>query len=268
MDLPVCSVVPPQLLDALASSNDLRTQQSALGTLARSHHVRNRRKQHFHAKNQMPKFSLDQVSDHDHQVGEDARLHGIVPDQILQHVVGSTATDQADRDLAQRIMDIKQSLQNTASTNTSANTSTPAVKLNRQVYDMRHVVQRNGKDDQTFELLPGTIVRSEGSEAISDLAANQAYDNCGIVLSFFREVFSFALFDDPLAPIISSIHFENGYQNAQWIGAPVRQMIYGDGGHDLCNFTACLDVIGHEMTVSSSPFLLFQLVRLTLRSMR
>jgi Zn-dependent metalloprotease len=34
------------------------------------------------------------------------------------------------------------------------------------------------------------------------------------------------------------------------------QMVFGDGGTMLYNFTKCIDVIGHEMTVSvtQSPF--------------
>lgn len=244
MESLVCSVVPPHLLDALAASEDHHTRQAALDTLLRSHHVRDRRQQHFHAKNR----TFEQDGEDGYQNAAQPILRGIVPDQILEHVVVSAA-DPADRELAQRTIDIKAQLQKDV---LPAPGTTISGSLNRQIYDMQHVVKQIGKHDETFQLLPGTLVRSEGAAPVSDLAANQAYDNCATVLAFYWEVFGYAFLDDRTAPIVSSIHFENGYQNAQWVGAPARQMIYGDGGRDLGNFTACLDVIGHEMTVRSS----------------
>lgn len=244
MDFLVCDVVPPHLLDALAASEDHQTRQAALDTLVRSHHVRDQRKQHFHAKSR----NSEQNDEDSHQNDAQPSLRGIVPDQVLEHVIGS-AIDPADRELAQRTIDIKAQLQKDALPAPDAITFG---QLNRQIYDMQHAIKQAGKRDETFQLLPGALIRSEGAAPILDIAANQAYDNCATVLAFYWDVFGYAFLDDRTAPIVSSIHFENGYQNAQWVGAPARQMIYGDGGRDLGNFTACLDVIGHEMTVSSS----------------
>lgn len=234
METHACSIVSPHLLDALAVSEDPKTRQLALDTLARSHHVRARRKQHFDAKS-----------------GNDGypNLQSIVPDQILEHVASSENTDGSSRDLAQRTLDIKQRLEDELRTSTNAANVTSSPKLHRQIYNMQNVVQLDGRNDETFQLLPGKLVRSEGEAPIADEHANQAYDNCGIVLDFYQQVFDYTFLDDHEAPVISSIHFENGYQNAQWVGNPERQMIYGDGGHNVYNFTACLDVIGHEMTV-------------------
>jgi Zn-dependent metalloprotease len=233
MESHVCSIVSPHLLDALAVSEDPKTRQSALSTLAHSHHVRARRKQHFDAKSG----------------GVPPNLQGIVPDQILEHITGSEQTDGSSRNLSQHTLDIKQKLQDGLGTSTSATNVTSAPKLHRQIYDMQHVVQINGRNDETFTRLPGKLVRSEGEAPTPDEYANQAYDNCAKVLEFYQQVFDYTFLDDLAAPVISSIHFENGYQNAQWIGDPTRQMVYGDGGHNIYNFTACLDVIGHEMTV-------------------
>jgi Zn-dependent metalloprotease len=234
MESHVCSIVSPHLLDALATSEDPKTRQLALDTLARSHHVRARRKQHFDAKN----------GNHGHP-----NLQGIVPDQILEHIASSEDTDGSSRDLAQHTLDIKQKLQDDLRTSTNAANVTSSPKLHRQIYDMKNFVQLDGRNDKTFNWLPGKLVRSEGEAPTADEHANQAYDNCATVIKFYQQVFDYTFLDDHAAPVISSIHFENGYQNAQWVGDPARQMIYGDGGLDLQNFTACLDVIGHEMTV-------------------
>lgn len=132
-------------------------------------------------------------------------------------------------------------------TNTTSNP-----RLNRQIYDMRNISTSTGRNEEAYKLLPGNLVRSEGEPPILDNHANQAYDNCGIVFDFFHQVFDYTFLDlDPSTPIISSIHFGNAFQNAQWTGEKC-QMVYGDGGRDLYNFTACLDIIAHEMAVSTS----------------
>jgi Zn-dependent metalloprotease len=234
MESHVCSIVSPHLLDALAVSEDPKTRQLALDTLAHSHHVRARRKQYFDAKS----------GNYGH-----TKLQGIVPDQILEHIASSEHTDGSSRDLARRTLDIKQTLQDVLRTGTNATNVTSSPKLHRQIYDMQNIVQLDGRNDETFEWLPGKLVRSEGEAPITDEHPNQAYDNCATLIDFYQQVFDYTFSDDHAAPVISSIHFENGYQNAQWVGDPARQMIYGDGGHNMYNFTACLDVIGHEMTV-------------------
>jgi Zn-dependent metalloprotease len=79
--------------------------------------------------------------------------------------------------------------------------------------------------------------------------------------AFFMEKLDVSFYSPnmPLGSHFSRSHrhpqFEHGgedshYQNASWMGDKVQQMVYGDGGGDLYNFTACLDIIGHEMTVS------------------
>jgi Zn-dependent metalloprotease len=235
MEPPVCSIVSPHLLDALAVSDDPEARKLALNTLTHTSHVRAKRKHHFHAK----QVNYDQPP----------LLQGIVPDQLLENAASSEQADAPTRELAQKTLDVKQKLQDVAGITSDPKTVTTSSKLHRQIYDMQNAVQLEGKIDQTYQLLPGKLVRSEGDQPIADEHANQAYDNCAIVLDFYQQVFGYTFLDDLNTPIISSIHFENGYQNAQWVGQSMKQMIYGDGGHKLYNFTACLDVIGHEMTV-------------------
>lgn len=113
---------------------------------------------------------------------------------------------------------------------------------------MQNLEQKVGKKDETYRLLPGRLVRSEGQAPVDDEHANQAYENCVKVLDFYNQVLDYRFLNGKA--IISSVHFEKGYQNASWMGDKIQQMVYGDGGGDLYNFTACLDIIGHEMTVS------------------
>ncbi|KAK2669704.1 hypothetical protein RAB80_015230 [Fusarium oxysporum f. sp. vasinfectum] len=95
--------------------------------------------------------------------------------------------------------------------------------------------------------LPGKLVRKEGGDKVKDEAVNEAYDNVGIVLGFYKEQFNWNSIDNKNVDVSSSVHFGEGYENAFW--DPERlQMVYGDGGEFLNNFTGCIDVIGHELT--------------------
>lgn len=239
MESYVCSIVPPHLLDALAVSEDPETRQMALETLRQSSHVRTRWKHHFDAK---------RVA-HGHS-GQHPVLQGIVPDQILEHVASSDHADGHNSELSRKALYIKQKLQASLFTSSDAANLISNPQRRRQIYDMENVVKLDYGDDVTLKLLPGKLLRSEGDAPVLDEQANQAYDNCATVVEFYQQVFDYTFLDDNTAPIISSIHFGKGYQNAQWVGGSLRQMIYGDGGRDLYNFTACLDIISHEMTVS------------------
>ncbi len=100
--------------------------------------------------------------------------------------------------------------------------------------------------------LPGTIVRSEGSASVSDVAVNEAYDGSGATFDLYNDVFGRNSIDDKGLKLISTVHYDKGYDNAFWDG---RQMVYGDGDENLPvsqrlfnRFTISLDVIGHELT--------------------
>ena len=115
-------------------------------------------------------------------------------------------------------------------------------KARRSVYDAA-----NG------ETLPGRLVRSEGGKSARDPAAEQAFDNAGIALAFFKEVFGRNSVDGKGLAIVSAVHYSREFQNAMWNG---RQMIYGDGDHEIGNFTAALDIIAHELSHGVSQYLI------------
>ncbi len=106
--------------------------------------------------------------------------------------------------------------------------------------------QRTIYDAGQQESLPGRLVRAEGAAPSSDTAVNQAYDGLGSTFVFYRDVFGRDSIDDAGMPMLATVHFGAGWDNAQWNG---DQMVFGDGDGTLFGpFTASLDVIGHELT--------------------
>ena len=105
----------------------------------------------------------------------------------------------------------------------------------RTIYDAKHL-----------QLLPGTLVRAEGSPPSTDVAINEAYDGLGATFDFYLQNFHRNSIDDAGMPLIASVHYGSNYDNAFWNS---QQMVFGDGDVRLFNrFTISLDVIGHELT--------------------
>ena len=122
----------------------------------------------------------------------------------------------------------------------------------RQAFVMPQLAQQPGTkhrtifDAHTTTDLPGTQVRDEGGPASTDVNVNEAYDYSGDTYDFYSQVFNRNSVDDHGLTLTSTVHYDNGYDNAFWNG---EQMIYGDGdGQYFQRFTICLDVIGHELT--------------------
>ena len=115
-------------------------------------------------------------------------------------------------------------------------------KAGRSVYDLAN-----------SEKLTGRLVRTEGGKPSSDEAANQAFDNAGIALAFFKEVFGRKSIDGKGMQVVSAVHYSTEFPNAMWNG---KQMIYGDGDETVRGFTAALDIIAHELSHGVSQFLI------------
>jgi Zn-dependent metalloprotease len=106
--------------------------------------------------------------------------------------------------------------------------------------------------------LPGSLVRSEGDPPATDPAVNEAYDGAGSTYDLFLDQYERNSVDGEGMQLISSVHYQKGYDNAFWNG---QQMVYGDGDEDLPEnerlfnrFTLALDVIGHELTHGVTQF--------------
>jgi Zn-dependent metalloprotease len=107
-------------------------------------------------------------------------------------------------------------------------------------------------DAEFGSILPGRLVRGEGDPPTADISVNEAYDGAGATYDLYKDVYGRNSIDDRGMPLISSVHYRIGYDNAFWTG---RQMVYGDGDDDLPaqdrlfnRFTISVDVIGHELT--------------------
>jgi Zn-dependent metalloprotease len=121
----------------------------------------------------------------------------------------------------------------------------PQVGGRRTVYDVH-----NGSQGD----LPGVKVRGEGEPAAADAAVNQAYDGAGTTYDFYQSVFNRNSVDGQGLELVSSVHFENNYDNAFWNGG---QMVYGDGDGQMFKrggFTESLDVMAHELTHGVTQF--------------
>ncbi len=100
--------------------------------------------------------------------------------------------------------------------------------------------------------LPGTLVRQEGDQPSGDPATDEAYDGAGYTYDLYWNTYQRNSIDNQGMSILSSVHYQKGYDNAFWNG---QQMVYGDGDEDLPpdqrlfnRFTIAMDVIGHELT--------------------
>jgi hypothetical protein len=104
----------------------------------------------------------------------------------------------------------------------------------------------NGKD------LPGRLVRLVGQAASGDAAVDEAYAGVQASLGMFADVFARDSYDGHGAPVVSTVHYAKGYDNAFWDGT---QLVFGDGdGKVFTRFTKPIDVLGHEFTHAVTQF--------------
>jgi Zn-dependent metalloprotease len=101
-------------------------------------------------------------------------------------------------------------------------------------------------------MLPGLPVRTEGSGPSGDPAIDEAYDGLGATWQLYETAYRRNGLDDKGLPMLASVHFGRGYDNAFWNG---EQMVFGDGDGVYFNrFTVAVDVIGHELTHGFTQF--------------
>jgi len=101
-------------------------------------------------------------------------------------------------------------------------------------------------DTKTSTSLPGATIRTEGSDPVDDVTANEAYDGLGATFNFYWDAFSRNSINNRGQALRATVHYDEDYDNAFWNG---RRMIFGDGdGVHFNRFTISVDVIGHELT--------------------
>jgi Zn-dependent metalloprotease len=108
--------------------------------------------------------------------------------------------------------------------------------LRRTIYDGRHKTH-----------LPGALIFGEGDVGSThDQDAVNAYNGLGDTYNFYKSAFNRNSIDNRGMRLDATVHYGSEYDNAFWNGT---QMVFGDGDGRIFNsFTACLDVIGHELT--------------------
>ena len=165
----------------------------------------------------------------------------VVPPHILAHMAQHGTA--ASRTAAMRTLDVDGSFRSRRmdfsargglqGPHSAVGALTPSEK--RSIYDARHLQD-----------LPGRLIRAEGHTAVRDEAVNQAYDGLGDTFAFYLAAYQRDSIDNAGLPLNASVHFDRDYDNAFWNG---QQMVFGDGdGVIFTAFTACIDVIGHELT--------------------
>jgi len=95
--------------------------------------------------------------------------------------------------------------------------------------------------------IPGTLKRSEGQAATSDVDVNAAYDGTGDAYEAYKNFWNRDSYDNAGAALISSVHYDTNYCNAYWDGT---QMVYGDGdpSSNCAPLARSVDVTAHELT--------------------
>jgi Zn-dependent metalloprotease len=175
----------------------------------------------------------------------------IIPPYITEHLVQSADPQIRSRAIAHL------STAATVRAFREAAQATPTLMAAMSPNRQRH---RLVYDAQQTDQLPGSLVRSEGQDTVSDPAVNEAYDFSGDTYDFYEQLFQRNSLDDNGMTLVSSVHVaevdDTGQyvpmNNAFWNG---RQMAYGDGdGQVFQRFTQSLDVVGHELTHGVQSF--------------
>lgn len=174
----------------------------------------------------------------------------IVPPYLLAALTGHT--DEAVAECARRSLERDRTLREHRSAGVPPASSTTDHPVEHQGgVAAPHVddgtgPQRTIADAQGAQTTPGTTVRTEGQAATGDPAADEAYDGFGQTWSLFDRTFGRDSLDGEGLPLLGTVHYGRGYDNAFWDGT---QMVFGDGDGTVFNrFTIAVDVIGHELT--------------------
>ncbi len=95
--------------------------------------------------------------------------------------------------------------------------------------------------------LPGTLRRSEGQAATTDVDVNAAYDGTGATYEAYKAFWNRDSYNNAGAQLRSTVHYSTNYCNAFWNGT---QMVYGDGNSSqgCLPLARGLDVTAHELT--------------------
>lgn len=209
-----CRILPPYLLDAIATNCDGEVAQRAAHTLRVEATMRSRRE-----------VRATRPPRPDPPADDAPARPGIIPGILLERI-----GHEGDRTLRADLDEARRPRRKKAPPPGPPTVATP----HRSIHDAQHE-----------GTLPGVLVRAEGAPPVADESANEAYDGLGATWHLLDDVYGRDSLDGRGLPLVASVHFQRGYDNAFWNG---DQMVFGDGdGVIFRSFTDSVDVIGHEL---------------------
>lgn len=246
---PCCYIVPPHVLEAIASSDATSEDSKAAAekTLRQIAAIRSTRNQ--------IQATFAQAAGAPHPPRQ-----GIVPFNVFQAILDSEDASDESKQQAQNHLNSLAAIADAKVQPAKSGTGASPPHLFRTIYDCRETH------------LPRTKkLFTEGAKLEGqDPYAVQVYNNFGSSFEFYYKIFnrnskkrnfrnrSFVLIcwlvglDNKGLNLIGCVHFDDddgrtkGYDNAFWDG---KQMCFGDGDARLFNtFTESLDITGHELT--------------------
>lgn len=169
--------------------------------------------------------------------------HSVLPPHMLEHIAENGT--EAQREKALQNLQLSEGFREdrtlALTTAMATEDAAGAPEKNRLVYSADEGSQ-----------LPGRLIRWEGEPPSNDLAIDEAYDGAGATYDLYLDQYQRNSIDGNGMDIISTVHYQKGYDNAFWNGT---QMVYGDGDEDMLpaqrlfnRFTIALDIIAHELT--------------------
>jgi Zn-dependent metalloprotease len=158
-----------------------------------------------------------------------------VPKRLLKHLADNASG--AQREMLRAQIEHSSRLRGQRAMHSTALPAGKAGKqlLHRQVFDAQ---------GQTF--LPGQLLRDEDDPPVRDKEADQAYDNVGVAMQFYKTVLGRDSVDGRGMRIDASVHYGMQFANAMWTG---QQMAVGDGdGEQVKGLAHSLGIIAHEFS--------------------
>lgn len=196
-----CFIVPPHLLQSIAESaaNPEHVRLAAQASLRAHGQITDVRKARLAA--------LTQPRGSGH-----APARSIVPPHMLRNLAESQEVEESSRDSARRTLEHVDQVQ--LSRVQDSEQAVLQRKKKKTPKDSPHREIHDAANNSNEARLPGKLVRAEGDAESSDKTVNQAYDNIGAVLSFYKDLFEWKSIDNQNMDVISSVHFGERYENA------------------------------------------------------
>jgi Zn-dependent metalloprotease len=165
--------------------------------------------------------------------GYDACVCCALPRNLLKHL--AQQADGPDRELLKAQIDHSSQLRAQRAT-LSKQRSPP--------HPGRQLLHRQVFDAQGRTFLPGKLLRDEDDPPTRDKQANEAYENVGVAMQFFKNVLGRDSVDGRGMRVDASVHYGFRFSNAMWTG---RQLVVGDGDHrQVTGLAGSLGIIAHE----------------------